>query len=127
MDADDEELIQEDEPKSRKERKQIEEYNKRELEALVAVKRIRELTDPNTGLLLSNGNEVRRCEYRDIVILLRTMTGWAETFVEVLGSQKIPAHAETQTGYFKTPEVTTMLNMLKILILSDQKFYVTMQ
>ena len=115
MDADDEELIQEDEPKSRKERKQIEEYNKRELEALVAVKRIRELTDPNTGLLLSNGNEVRRCEYRDIVILLRTMTGWAETFVEVLGSQKIPAHAETQTGYFKTPEVTTMLNMLKIL------------
>lgn len=115
LDEEEEIEEEEEEEKSPKERKAAAEYNKRELEAFAAVKRIRELTDVKTGLLVTDRQTTRRCEYRDIVILLRTMAGWAETFAEVLAAEGIPAYAETQTGYFKTPEVLTMLNLLKIL------------
>ena len=37
-------------------------------------------------------------KYSDIVILLRSMTGWAEEFVEVLTSNGIPAVAEQKKG-----------------------------
>lgn len=91
------------------------EFNKRELEARVVAKRIKEMIKKDDELFITAKTGVRAVEYRDIVILLRTMAGWSETFVEVLAAEGIPAYAETQTGYFKTLEIQTMLNMLRIL------------
>lgn len=54
-------------------------------------------------------------EYRDIVILLRTMSGWSETFTTTLQEMGIPAYAETRSGYFSALEVQTMLNFLRII------------
>ena len=79
--------------------------------------RIRELTDPEKGCLVWDKEEgaYRRAEYRDIVILLRRVSGWAESFVETLGHMGIPAFAESKTGYFTTIEVETILNFLAVL------------
>src|SRR5690625_185432 len=56
----------------------------------------------------------RDVQYRDIVILLRSMT-WAPTIVDELKQQGIPVYAELSTGYFEAIEVRVMLNFLKIL------------
>ena len=86
----------------------------RELEARMAAARIRELletqlvTDRETG-------QLRPVRYRDIVILLRSITGWADTFLKVLTEAGIPAHTASQTGYFGTVEIQTILSMLSLL------------
>ncbi len=58
---------------------------------------------------------LRQVHYSDIVILLRSLNGWADTFVKVLGEMGIPARAAAGTGYFSAFEVQTALNLLKIL------------
>lgn len=86
----------------------------RELEARMIALRIRELretgqvTDKETG-------ELRPVKYSDITILLRTMTGWSETFKKILNSCNIPASVTTKTGYFSAPEVAAVLDYLQIL------------
>lgn len=57
---------------------------------------------------------LRDVQYRDIVILLRSMT-WAPTIVEELKKQGIPVYAELSTGYFDAIEVKIMLNLLKVI------------
>ncbi|MBP3879887.1 MAG: helicase-exonuclease AddAB subunit AddA [Lachnospiraceae bacterium] len=84
------------------------------LEARMIAERIRELvrheklTDTKTG-------KDRPIEYRDIVILLRTMSGYADTFAEVLTECGIPAFSTAKTGYFSAMEVMTILNYLSIV------------
>ncbi len=57
----------------------------------------------------------RPLQYRDVVILLRTVSGWAETFTEVLGDMGIPCFTGSQTGYFSAVEIRTVLSYLQIL------------
>lgn len=92
-------------------------YTKKELEAKAVAKRIKEITDPDNGLLLFDKDTLtyRPAELRDIVILLRTMAGWSEVFVNILIQEGIPAYADTGTGYFQTSEIMTLLNMLRII------------
>src|SRR5699024_2606682 len=56
----------------------------------------------------------RDVQYRDMVILLRSMT-WAPTLVDELKKQGIPVYAELSTGYFEATEVEIMLNLLKVI------------
>ncbi len=84
------------------------------LEAKMLAKRIERLmreqlvTDKQTG-------ELRTLRYSDIVILLRSLNGWAERFVEILNDSGIPAHTISATGYFSATEVQIVLSMLRIL------------
>ncbi|MDD3277535.1 MAG: helicase-exonuclease AddAB subunit AddA [Lachnospiraceae bacterium] len=57
---------------------------------------------------------MRLAKYRDCVILLRTVSEWADIFSRVLQSQGIPAYATSKTGYFSTVEVETVMNYLHI-------------
>lgn len=93
----------------------VQEYNKKELEAYAITKRIKELVSPEGGLMIMTKQGSRPAEYRDIVILLRTMSGWSECFLEAFANEGIRAYAETRTGYFKTLEIKVMLNFLRIL------------
>jgi ATP-dependent helicase/nuclease subunit A len=92
-------------------------YTKKEIEARMIAGKIKELTDPDTGLVLydSKAKSYRTAAYRDIVILLRSMTGWSEVFVNILMQEGIAAYADTGTGYFQTMEIMTLLNILKII------------
>ncbi|HIU74318.1 MAG TPA: helicase-exonuclease AddAB subunit AddA [Candidatus Pelethocola excrementipullorum] len=56
----------------------------------------------------------RPIEYRDCVVLLRTVSEWADIFSRVLQSQGIPAYTTSRTGYFSAIEVVTILNYLSI-------------
>ena len=56
----------------------------------------------------------RDVQYRDIVILLRSMTG-APTMVDELKKQGIPVYAELSTGYFDAIEVKVMISFLKTI------------
>ena len=96
---------------------EISDYTARELEAAAIAGKIREMTDAETGITVwdKGNNGYRRAEFRDIVILLRSVSGWAESFTEVLARQGIPAFAESRTGYFDTLEVNTILNLLTVL------------
>lgn len=93
------------------------EYTSRELEAKMIAQKIREMTNPETGLsvLDKETKEYRIAQYRDMVILLRSVSGWAEVFINVLSNEGIPAFAQSQTGYFTAIEVQTVLSMLKII------------
>ncbi|QHS21639.1 helicase-exonuclease AddAB subunit AddA [Virgibacillus sp. MSP4-1] len=58
--------------------------------------------------------KLRSIEYRDIVILMRSMS-WAPTVVEELKQQGIPVYAELSSGYFEAIEVKIMLSLLKVI------------
>lgn len=96
---------------------EAEEYTARELEALAVAARIKELVHPETGLFVQDKKTggLRRAVYGDIAILLRSMTGWADIFSDTLSAEGIIAHTETQTGYFKTLEISTTLNLLRTI------------
>ena len=57
----------------------------------------------------------RPAEFRDVVILLRTASDWANTYSEVLSAHGIPNRSGSKTGYFSAPEVQTILAYLDIL------------
>lgn len=56
----------------------------------------------------------RHVKYKDIVILLRSMTS-APTIVDEFKKQGIPVHSELRTGYFQAIEIQVMINFLKII------------
>ncbi|MBD5461337.1 MAG: helicase-exonuclease AddAB subunit AddA [Lachnospiraceae bacterium] len=91
-----------------------EELSPRALEALGITRKIRQLrrefqvTDKETGLL-------RPLQYRDIVVLLRTNSGWDEEFREVFEREGIPVYISSRTGYFATNEIQTVLQFLRVL------------
>lgn len=92
-------------------------YTAKEAEARLIASRIRELTDPERGMKLwdSGTGTWRPLRKKDVVVLLRSMSGWAEEFLSVFSSEGIPAFAESRTGYFSAIEVETVLNMLALV------------
>ena len=88
--------------------------DKRQLEARMIAAKIKKMmesqlvTDRETGQLVP-------IKYSDIVILLRSLSGWADRFAAVLGDCGIPAYTVSATGYFSAVEVQTVLSMLRIL------------
>ena len=54
-------------------------------------------------------------EYSDIVILVRSHKEFAPILAQALAERGIPAHAQSTTGYYDTPEVSTLLDLLRTL------------
>lgn len=95
-------------------------FTSRELEAKAIAARIREFVHPKKGLYVWDKNlngtgGYRIAGYGDMVILLRSLSGWAEDFVNVLMNEGIPAYAERKTGYFTAIEVEIVLSLLNII------------
>ena len=87
--------------------------NAQELEALAIAQRIQKMVG-NDRILDKETGEYREIGYGDIVILLRSATGWSETFSQVLSSRGIPVYSASRTGYFSAQEVVTLLNYLRV-------------
>ena len=96
---------------------ELAEYTSREIEAKMIASRARELTDPVHGQWIWDKEKecYRPAEYGDMVILLRSISGWTESFINVLTQEGISAYAETGSGYFDTVEVETILSMLAVI------------
>ena len=88
--------------------------DKKLLEARMIAKRIKELMETQLVTDKATG-ELRPVQYSDMVILLRSLSGYADRFAAVLNDAGIPAHTVSSTGYFSTVEVQTVLSMLRIL------------
>ncbi len=86
----------------------------RRKEAQLVAARIRKMvgdfpvTDSVTGKL-------RPAAYKDMVVLLRTNTGWDEVFYRELTKAGIPAALTGKTGYYQSKEVQAILNFLRVL------------
>ena len=87
-------------------------WTKQEAEAHVIASRIKELLKEGT---VTEDGKLRPVRCGDIVILLRTMSGWSEPFVKVLQEEGIPASAQSREGYFQTVEVEGLLSYLRVL------------
>lgn len=88
-----------------------------ELEAKAIAARIKELVDTEHGIVVldKETSKYRPAKYSDIVILLRSTSGIAEVINNELMSSGIPCYMEAKSGYFKTLEIRTILNYLKII------------
>lgn len=88
--------------------------NNKQLEVRVIAKRIKELlrtakvTDKASG-------QLRPAEYRDIVILMRSVKGWADVVSSILAEEGIPAYIGSTEGYFGTYEISVLLDYLQLL------------
>ena len=86
----------------------------RALEARMIAGRIRRLmregqvTDKGSGML-------RPVRYSDIVILIRSIQGYADVLAEELNREGIPAHTGTKEGYFAAREIASLLDYLRVL------------
>lgn len=88
--------------------------NVRQLEALAIVARIKQLKGSLKVMEKATG-ELRPVRYSDMVILLRTTSGWDEEFKKVLEQQGIPVYITSKTGYFGALEVQELLQFLRVL------------
>lgn len=91
---------------------------KAQIEARAYAKRIKQWigneADQPTQILDKETGANRPVQYRDIVILLRSMT-WAPTIMEELKQQGIPVYAELASGYLEAIEIKIMISLLKVI------------
>ena len=88
--------------------------NAKQAEGRIIASKIKELkgsfqvTDKATGNL-------RPVRFSDMVILLRSNSGWDEELKEVLQKEGIPVYISSKTGYFSATEVQEILQFLRVL------------
>jgi ATP-dependent helicase/nuclease subunit A len=87
-------------------------FTGRQLQAAMIAQRIKQMVG-NDALNKQTGSS-RPIEYRDIVILMRSLAG-KNDFVETLRLSGIPVSCEATAGYFEATEITDMLSLLKVL------------
>ncbi|RSD29485.1 helicase-exonuclease AddAB subunit AddA [Mesobacillus subterraneus] len=85
-----------------------------QLEARLMAKHIKDMVKERRGVYNPKTRTSKPVNYRDIVILLRSMT-WAPQIMEEFKQQGIPIYANLSTGYFQATEVAIMLSLLKVI------------
>jgi ATP-dependent helicase/nuclease subunit A len=84
-------------------------------EARVIGQRIKELIAAEYVVYDKNTGGYRPLTWRDIVILMRSPKGAAETLMDQFRLLSIPVYADLGSGYFAATEVQIMLALLKII------------
>ncbi|MDZ5470263.1 helicase-exonuclease AddAB subunit AddA [Bacillus sp. 31A1R] len=92
----------------------VEEIKQSQLEAKVMASKIKELISNRKEVYNPKTKSNRPVMYRDIVILLRSMT-WAPQIMEEFKEQGIPIYANLSSGYFEATEVAIMMSLLKVI------------
>ncbi len=93
---------------------ELEELKKSQWEARYIIGKIRKLMENQTMVVDAWTKNERPLEYRDIVILMRSMT-WSADLTEEFKQAGIPLYANLSKGYFDALEVMIMLNTLRIV------------
>ena len=103
-----------DEEEDGQKSKKIGQETVRELEARAVAERIHGLME-SQKIWDKEIGDFRSVRYSDIVILTRSLAGWADVFAKVLNREGIPAFAGSKEGYFGTLEIGWMLDYLRVL------------
>lgn len=85
-----------------------------EVEAIHVADKIKELVG-NLDVYDTKKKTYRKCEYKDIVILLQKVAGVADKIVDVLRTNGVPAYANNKTSFYETDEIKLIMSFLKIL------------
>lgn len=86
-----------------------------ELEAQHIADRIAGLMESGCRVFDKDAGGYRPLAYRDIAVLLRAVKGKANTLLELLRKNSIPAYADVDGGYFEANEVRLVLALLKTI------------
>lgn len=88
----------------------------RQLQAAMIAQRIKQLigAESNERIIDKETKNPRPVEYRDIVVLMRSLAGKSD-FIEALRFSGIPVSCDAAAGYFEATEITDMLCLLKVL------------
>jgi ATP-dependent helicase/nuclease subunit A len=92
----------------------------RQHQAMMIARRIRRMVGAETGhaefeIFDKQKDRFRPVEYRDIVILMRSLAGKAGDYVELLRLAGVPVQCEAVAGYFEATEISDVLCLLKVL------------
>jgi len=92
----------------------------RQRQAMMIAQRIRQMVGAETGrpefqIYDKQQGQFRDVEYRDIVILMRSLAKKANDYVEVLRLAGVPVSCQAIAGYFEATEISDMLCLLKVL------------
>jgi len=92
----------------------------RQRQAAMIAQRIRQMVGAQTGraefqIYDKDLDKFRDVEYRDIVVLMRSLAKKANDYVEVLRLAGVPVSCQATAGYFETTEITDILCLLKVL------------
>jgi len=88
----------------------------RQLQAVMIAQRIKQFVgaDSNERIIDKETKKPRPVEYRDIVVLMRSLAGKSD-FIEALRLAGIPVSCDAAAGYFEATEITDMLDLLKVI------------
>lgn len=92
-----------------------EDVSKIELEANIVASRIRKMISDKMPVYDKEKDVTRPIEYRDIVILVRSIKGMSESIKTVLMDANIPVAVTSREGYFDTKEIRTALAFLSVI------------
>lgn len=84
------------------------------IEARLIARKIKELMKSQI-VKLEDRDEFRPLSYKDIVILVRSMTDVARGIKEVFSEEGIPLFMNTSVGFFNTTEIQSIVQLLKVL------------
>jgi ATP-dependent helicase/nuclease subunit A len=92
----------------------------RQRQAALIARRIRELVGAEPGLAAlqvpdKETGSLRDAQYRDIVVLMRSLAKKANDYVEIFRLAGIPVSCDATAGYFETTEISDVLCLLKVL------------
>ena len=92
----------------------------RQRQAALIAQRIRKMVGADTGkaefqIFDKELDSYRDVQYRDIVVLMRSLAKKANDYVEVLRLAGIPVSCQATAGYFQATEISDCLCLLKVL------------
>ncbi|MEJ9212374.1 helicase-exonuclease AddAB subunit AddA [Bacillus smithii] len=91
-----------------------EDLEQSQIEARWMARKIRKLISERKPIFDPKTQTHRPIQYRDIVILLRSMP-WAPEIMEEFKKAGIPVYADLSTGYFNATEIAIMMSLLKVI------------
>lgn len=87
-----------------------------ELEAKAVADIIRAQLGKEISTVSADGSEeIRKITYKDIVVLMRGVKGYADRYYKVLMDESIPAYVDDSDGYFDTLEIEIFMNLLRVI------------
>ena len=92
----------------------------RQSQAVMIAQRIRCIVGADTGKAEFQVHDeqqdaLRDVEYRDIVVLMRSLAKKANDYVEIFRLAGLPVSCQATAGYFEATEITDIVDLLKVL------------
>jgi ATP-dependent helicase/nuclease subunit A len=90
-------------------------YTNVKVETSFIVHKIDEIVNGENPLYIGQGESRRKVTYKDIVILLRSVSSEALEFERAFKDADIPLYIESESGYFGATEISNLMSMLSIV------------